>query len=391
MVMNGRLKMINLKGMSYFYCFLCLALLGACGGKSTKSVATQAKVAKPETKAMAKKDEVKYVNSVQFVSPEKNKLYSFGEELELSFAVQKKFSIDSSRLTMNGKTIARLGKDVKQFRFKLPEGEVGDNAIKVIVYHPDNKRGVASVNIKVKPAKAPQQLSYELVRTYPHDPKAYTQGLIYHDGYMYEGTGQYGESTLRKTDMATGKTLSVLSLDGQFFGEGVTIYKDKIYQITWRSGKGFMYDLNTFSLKSTFTYNSEGWGITTVNDVLVMSDGSHKLYHIVPSNFNRIKEVEVYDHKGEVSHLNELEYVNGLLWANVWLTDRIVAIDPETGVVKAELNMPHLLTAAEKAKIDIRDDVLNGIAWNPEKNTFYVTGKRWPKMFEINIKGLTNE
>ncbi len=384
MAMNGRLKMIDLKGMSYFYCFVCLVLLGACGGKSTKSVATQAKVEEKRAK-------VDYVNSIQFTSPVKDQLYSFEEEVELRFTVKEKFSIDSSRLTMNGKPIARLGKGVKQFRFKLPEGEVGDNLIKVITYHPDNKRGVASVNIKVKPAKAPQQLSYELVNTYSHDPKAYTQGLIYHNGFMYEGTGQYGESTLRKTDMASGKTLSVLSLDGQFFGEGVTIYKDQIYQITWREGKGFRYDLNTFSRKSTFTYNSEGWGLTTVNDVLVMSDGSHKLYHMVPSNFNRIKEVEVYDHKGEVSYLNELEYVNGLLWANVWLTDRIVAIDPETGVVKAELNMPHLLTAAEKAKIDIRDDVLNGIAWNPEKKTFYVTGKRWPKMFEINIKGLTNE
>ena len=169
------------------------------------------------------------------------------------------------------------------------------------------------------------------------------------------------------------------------FGEGITIYKDKIYQITWRSRKGFIYDLNTFSLQSTFTYKTEGWGITTIGDKLIMSDGSNKLYHIVPSTFNVIKEVEVYDHRGAVSRLNELEYIDGLVWANVWMTDRIVAIDPETGAVVGEMNLENLLPARDKVRQDDTDDVLNGIAYNPEKKTFYLTGKKWPKMFEVEV------
>lgn len=253
-------------------------------------------------------------------------------------------------------------------------------------WHPDQKRGSASVNIRLKPAEAPVKYTYDILKIYAHDPKAYTQGLLYQDGYMYEGTGQYGESSIRKIDMKTGNILSVLNIDNQLFGEGITIYKDKIYQITWRSGKGFIYDLKTFTLESTFKYNSEGWGITTAGDHLIMSDGTNKLYHIAPSDFNILKEVEVYDHKGEVTQLNELEYVDGLVWANVWLTNRIIAIDPETGVVKAELDMSDLLSPAEKAKINDKDDVLNGIAFNPEKKTFYLTGKRWPKMFEIKMK-----
>lgn len=242
--------------------------------------------------------------------------------------------------------------------------------------------------MRIKPAEAPVKCSYEVVKALPHDSKAYTQGLVYQDGYMYEGTGQYGESTVRKIDIKGEKILSVLSIDGQYFGEGITIFKDKIYQITWRSRKGFVYDLKTFSLESSFEYNSEGWGITTAGDHLIMSDGSNKLYHIAPSTFNVIREMEVYDHNGAVEQLNELEYVDGLVWANVWLTDRIVAIDPETGVVKYELDMSGLLTAAERERLDDEDDVLNGIAWNPEKGTFYLTGKRWPKMFEVKIKGV---
>ena len=203
---------------------------------------------------------------------------------------------------------------------------------------------------------------------------------------MYEGTGQYGESSIRKTDMKDGKILSILNIDSQLFGEGITIYGDKIYQITWRSHKGFVYDLKTFSLESTFQYNSEGWGLTTAGDHLIMSDGSNKLYHIAPSGFTIIKEVEVYDHQGPVDQLNELEYADGLVWANIWLTERIIGIDPETGVVKAELDMSSLLKPVERMQLDDKDDVLNGIAYNPDRATFYVTGKRWPKMFEIKIK-----
>lgn len=369
--------------MPYLYYLICFLVLCSCGGHSSKPKEKEKTEVETTT---PRKDEVKFVNSLKLTSPEKNKIYSFGEEIDIHFENKDRFPIDSSVITLNGHEIVRLGKGVKQHTFRIPEGKAGTHVLKVTTWHPEHKQGIVSVNIRLKPAEAPVRYTYRIEKVFPHDPKAYTQGLIYQDGYMYEGTGQYGESSIRKIDMKNGKVLSVLNIDNQLFGEGITIYKDKIYQITWRSGKGFIYDLSTFSLESTFTYNSEGWGITTANDHLIMSDGSNKLYHIAPSTFNIIKEIEVYDNNGEVTQLNELEYIDGLVWANVWLTDRIVAIDPETGVVKADMDMSDLLSPAEKAATNDKDDVLNGIALNPEKNTFYITGKRWPKMFEITVQ-----
>lgn len=366
--------------MPYFYYLICLTLLWSCGNTTKQKDQTGTTV------VTTKKDEVKYVNSIKLIAPEKNKLYNFGKEVTINFENKDRFALDSSIIYLDGHPIAKLESGVNHYTFRLPEKKVGNTMIKVMAYHPENKRGIATVAIRVKPNQAPTKYGYDILKTYSHDPKAYTQGLIYEDGFMYEGTGQYGESSIRKIDMKDGKIQANLSIDNNLFGEGITIYKDKIYQITWRSHKGFVYDLKTFTLESTFQYNSEGWGITTAGDHLIMSDGSNKLYHISPSTFNIIKEIEVYDHNGEVSQLNELEYVDGLVWANIWLTDRIVVIDPETGVVKAELDMSNLLTPADKALTNDKDDVLNGIAYNPEKKTFYVTGKRWPKMFEIKIK-----
>ena len=156
--------------------------------------------------------------------------------------------------------------------------------------------------------------------------------------------------------------------------------------MTWTSRKGFVYDISSFALETTFDYDSQGWGLTTMGDTLVMSDGSHKLYLLDPDSFSILKTIEVYDNKGAVTNLNELEYINGRIWANVWLTDRIVVINPKTGAVTEELLLPDLLTAAEKARLDSDDDVLNGIAYNEQKGTIYVTGKHWPKLFEIKIK-----
>lgn len=366
--------------MPYLPYFLCLMLLWSCGGRPAKP-----KSGESETIASAPRTATKHVNSLKILSPQKNRTYSYNEELTVAFDHKDRFPIDSAVVSLDGKRIATLPAGTKSFTYRIPEGRTGTHTVKIEAWHPDNKRGSASVSFRIKPDKAPQQYTYKVEKSFPHDPRAYTQGLIYKDGYMYEGTGQYGESSIRKTDMKTGQVLSVLNLDSQLFGEGITIYQDKIYQITWRSRKGFIYDLKTFSLESTFQYNSEGWGITTYNDRLIMSDGSNRLYHVSPSSFNIIKQVEVYDHNGPVDQLNELEYVDGLVWANVWLTDRIVAIDPETGAVKGELDMGQLLTPAEKARLNDQDEVLNGIAWNAEKGTFYFTGKRWHKMFEARV------
>lgn len=373
----------KLSDMTYLYGLFCLVLLCSCAGSNTKK-----KDKHREAVVQVQKNETKYVNSVKMLSPEKNQSVLSGENVLVTFECKERFALDSSVIFLDGKEVAKLASGICSCSVEIPADKMGRRVLKLVTWHPDKKQGIASIAIEVKPDKAPVKYSYEVLKTYPHDTKAYTQGLIYQDGYMYEGTGQYGESSIRKIEMNTGKVLSVLNVDSQLFGEGITIFNDKIYQLTWRSRKGFVYDLKSFSLESSFTYNTEGWGITTVGDHLVMSDGSNKLYHIDPLTFNVIKEVEVYDSNGKVSQLNELEYVGGVIWANVWLTDRIVAIDPDRGVVVGELDMKDLLSAGDKTVLDEEDDVLNGIAWNPEKNTFYVTGKRWPKLFEIKIDGL---
>lgn len=366
-----------------YYIVACLILFTSCGGDG-KAKSNRGKMVSPDT--VSSNFLPKYIKSVQIVFPQKNDTCRFNEQIKITFAHHKRYKIDSSHIFFNNMQIAKLDSNTFEYTYKIPKQKVGNGSVKVIAFHPGNKRGVATMPIVVKPDQAPQTLSYTLVKSFPHSTDAYTQGLVYHDEYLYEGTGQYGMSSLRKINLQQGKTLSVLNLDSDLFGEGVTIYKDKIYQLTWKSRKGFVYDLNTFSLETTFNYSTQGWGITTVEGYLIMSDGTHHLYQLNPATFDVIKTVEVYDSNGKIENLNELEYIDGLIWANVWLSDRIVLIDPITGVVKADLFLPDLLTSAEKAQLDENDDVLNGIAYNGQKGTVYVTGKRWPKLFELKIR-----
>ncbi len=358
---------------------LSFSLFSCNGSKPQNSTAMQTVV---ETK---KEERVNYINKVKFQSPEKNTVYHYKQKAEIRLSKSNDTAIDSIQLFVDNDRIATIGNAQLNYDFPIPAGKPGEKTVRLIAYHGNNGRSMDSRTIIVLPEQAPVKYKYEVIQTYPHDTKAYTQGLVYLNGYMYEGTGQYGQSGIRKTDMSNGKLLSTLSIDNKLFGEGITIYQDKIFQLTWTSYKGFVYDLNTFTLESTFTYNTQGWGLTTMDDYLIMSDGSNKLYHILPSSFSVIKSVEVYDHKGAVQNLNELEYIDGLVWANVWQTDRIVMIDPANGEVKGELDMSKLLTPSERSKLEKYDEVLNGIAWNPEKQSLFLTGKNWPKLFEIKV------
>lgn len=368
--------------MSYFYYIVCSLLLISC---SDRPAARQAEPGIAVPAAPAKND-TKYVNGIRFTSPAANTVFSYHDPIKIAFGTKEKFPTDSVQIFWNGEKTATAGAGATEYDYRIPATRTGRNTIKLVAFHPDNKRSVANLTVIVKPDRTPEKLRYKIVREYPHDPKAYTQGLVYRDGILYESTGQYGESGIRKQEMESGKILSAVSIDNRLFGEGIALLDDKIYQLTWTTGKGFIYDLKTFSLESTFTYNTQGWGITTIGDKLIMSDGSHKLYHIAPSSFSILKEVEVYDHNGPVKNLNELEYIDGLVWANIWMQDRIVLIDPATGEVRRELDLSRLLSAAERAGLDDSDDVLNGIAWNAEKGTVYVTGKRWRKLFEIKTE-----
>lgn len=228
----------------------------------------------------------------------------------------------------------------------------------------------------------PARLRADIVRSHPHDPKAFTQGLQLVDGELYEGTGLHGESTLRRVDLRSGRVLQQVDLDPQYFGEGIAVVGNRIVQLTWRSGTGLVYDRRTFERLETFTYTGEGWGLTYDGERLIMSDGTDALRFWHPDTFEEVGRVQVTDNGRPVSQLNELEYVDGAVYANVWPDDRIARIDPASGRVTAWIDGSRLLTPTERAR---GVDVLNGIAYDPTTGHFLLTGKWWPWVFEVRF------
>jgi len=224
--------------------------------------------------------------------------------------------------------------------------------------------------------------SYKVVRVFPHDPKAFTQGLVFHQGFLYEGTGLLGKSSLRKVELATGRIVKLYELSYQLFGEGITLWQNNIIQLTWKSRTGFVYDRRTFRLLKKFSYPTEGWGITQDGKHLIMSDGTSSLYFLDPYNFKEVKRIQVQDRGLPITLLNELEYIKGEIYANVYLTERIVRISPETGRVTGWIDLQGLLPTKDRAQ---GVDVLNGIAYDAQGNRIFVSGKYWPKLFEIQL------
>lgn len=224
--------------------------------------------------------------------------------------------------------------------------------------------------------------SYRVVNIFSHDDKAFTQGLVFDEGILYEGTGIKGASSLRGITLETGEVLRERKLADRFFGEGITIFGNKLIQLTWRSHTGFVYDKNNFKLIGTFHYKTEGWGITHDGRRLIMSDGSASLYFLDPATYEVTGRREVADNNGPVKMLNELEYVRGDIYANVWQTDSIAIIDPATGRVKGWIDLGNL---SQSAGGDKATKTLNGIAYDEKTDRLFVTGKLWPRMYEIRI------
>lgn len=224
--------------------------------------------------------------------------------------------------------------------------------------------------------------SYKVINTYPHDRGAFTQGLVFENGFLYEGTGLYGQSTLRKVELETGSVLKMYELPDQYFGEGITIYKDEIIQLTYKSHVGFVYDKKWFTLLDQFTYPTEGWGLTYDGEFLIMSDGSSALHFIDPGTFVEVSQINVHDERGPVTNLNELEYIKGQIYANIWQTDYIAIISPQTGEVMGWINLEGLLKPEDYTEYI---DVLNGIAYDADNDRLFVTGKLWPHLYEIEL------
>ncbi len=238
---------------------------------------------------------------------------------------------------------------------------------------------------------APSGITYNLVKDYPHDTSSFTQGLIFYKGTMYESTGNPADalnngSWVGPVDLATGKQTKKVTLPSEFFGEGITILHDKVYQITWENRKGFVYDLATFKKIKEFTYNHQGWGITNNGKELIVSDGSSNLYFWDPETLKEIRRISIQDNNGLRNNINELEFINDAVYANVWQTNEILKIDPATGNVTGKLDMSSLKQSyPELAGGNDSDKVLNGIAWDSSSNRFFITGKNWSKLFELKL------
>lgn len=231
-------------------------------------------------------------------------------------------------------------------------------------------------------SKTVPEYAYKIIHVYPHDRTAFTQGLEYRGGFLYEGTGLYGQSTLRKEDLATGKVLKELALAPQLFGEGITVLNEHIVQLTWQSHIGFVYDQSTFRLLKNFSYPGEGWGLANDGRTIYMSDGTAQIRYLDPATLQELKRITVHDGDTPIENLNELEWVRGELYANVWQTNRIARIDPKNGTVVGWIDLSGLLTQEE---LESGVGVLNGIAYDSAKDRLFVTGKLWPKLFQIRV------
>jgi glutamine cyclotransferase len=246
--------------------------------------------------------------------------------------------------------------------------------------------GIAAIAIwsQIDTAAGRGAPTVKVIAAHPHDRNAFTQGLVVHEGQMLEGTGQYGSSSLRRVDIATGRVEELVPLPSAYFGEGITVLDGRIYQLTWQNGVAFIYDAETLALERTARYDGEGWGLTTDGMRLILSDGSASLSFLEPETFGVERQVTVRENGQPITRLNELEYIDGEIWANVWYDDRIVRIAPSSGEVLGWIDLSRLYPSPGRA----RDDVLNGIAYDADSGRLFVTGKNWPQLFEIEVGGL---
>ena len=292
--------------------------------------------------------------------------------------------INKVQFFVNGKEVSSNGSSTS---INSAELGVGKHQISALVSFTEKTKKVNN-SFEVLANKKPIVYDYQIVNEYPHDTKAYTQGLEYYNGFLYETTGRRGQSTLRKIEIKTGKVLKKIDLDKKYFGEGMTIFNNKIYWLTWQSKKGFVYNLDTFEQEREFAYNksNQGWGLTHNGKELIKSDGTHKIWFLDPETLKEKKSIQVYTNKYAVKDLNELELIDGKIYANKYQQNAIVIIDKETGIVEGIANLKSLKKEMEKTqKLIPQDEVLNGIAYDKENNRLFVTGKNWGKLFEIEL------
>lgn len=307
--------------------------------------------------------------------------YTPNEKLILEISNPKAEKIDSVAYQINDKKVGSV-KGADKFTFALNNQKLGYQNIVASVYS-NNEKEMDSSRVEVISDVTPKLLKYTIVNTYPHDINSFTEGLEFYKDTLYESAGQYGESRLLKTDYKTGKILKSLPLEAKYFGEGITFINDKIYQLTYKENIGFIYDAKTWKLEKTFPYDKpEGWGMTNDGKNILFNDSSEKIWTMDPNTQKTIDYINVYSGDTKVKEVNELEWVDGKIYSNVWQKDAIVVINPANGAVESIIDFADLKTKLTPLP---DTDVLNGIAYNPKTKTFFITGKNWDKMFEVKI------
>ncbi len=363
-----------------FLILLVLVCIISCSGSSGKKKQAVVKDSPAEVSSLPAK------RLIEVLSPADNA--SFVCSGKITFSVSEangSVKIDSVQLWVGGNRYTTLSKLPASVEIPLP-GRTGRLPLRAVAFSPDARPQTVNLFVSLLSDIIPVMYRYRVVKSFPHDKKAYTQGLVYDEGFFYEGTGQTGESNLRKVEAETGKVISQVNLDGSLFGEGVALLGDRIYQLTWTTKVGFVYEKKTMSQINKIYYQTQGWGLTTMDDKLVMSDGTNVIWFL-DADFNVLSSVEVWDNKGIVDNLNELEMIEGELWANIWQTDHIARIDPASGKVLGYVDLGNILSREDRSQ---ETDVLNGIAWDAGNKRLFVTGKYWPRLFEITVTAQTH-
>ncbi|KJD34487.1 glutamine cyclotransferase [Tamlana nanhaiensis] len=300
---------------------------------------------------------------------------SNNETLKLAISSKKDIKIDSVNYTLNGETFSE-NTSLKNFK-------LGKQTLEATIYFDGEKQSIKSP-ITILNSELPKVYKYKIINEYPHDITSYTQGLEFFNDTLYESTGQYKESKLRKVNYKTGEVVKNINLDDEYFGEGLTILKNKVYQLTWQKGTGFVYNVDTFEKLSSFKYGNskEGWGLCNNDTTLYKSDGSEKIWLLNPETLAEESFIQVYTNKGKIVGINEMEWINGQIYANRYQKDGVAIINPKNGGIVGVIDFSPL-----KKLVTQHDglDVLNGIAYNPKTKTIFVTGKRWDKLFEVEI------
>lgn len=321
-----------------------------------------------------------------FQSPMIGENIPSGNEIEVKILFGKEKKVDSVVYLMD--TIKIVSKiDTTSIKIKTEGLKLGTHLLTVQIYGVGEPEELTS-NINVLASKAPIEYTYKVMNTLPHDTSSYIEGLEYHDGYFYESAGNYGNSTLRKVEPSTGKVLQSIAVDEKYFAEGMTVIGDKVIQLTYREKVGFVYDKATFKKLSEFSYTTgrEGWGLAFDGKKVLNTDGSNTIFFLDKDTYTRIGSVDVYDNKGPIENLNELEFIDGKIYANVYTTNDILIINPENGAVEGKINLTGIFDLTYfKTDYERSNNVLNGIAWDAKGKRLFVTGKKWPKLFEIKL------